>query len=66
MARLRVPLLVIRGRDDRIGTARWARHLAGLIPDGEYVEVAGAHTFPWPDPEAWSQPVHGFAHRLSY
>ncbi|PAZ17332.1 alpha/beta hydrolase [Streptomyces sp. SA15] len=64
VARLRVPLLIIRGRDDRIGTARWGRHLAGLVPDGEYVEVAGAHTFPWLDPEAWSQPVRGFARRV--
>jgi pimeloyl-ACP methyl ester carboxylesterase len=64
VARLRVPLLIIRGRDDRIGGARWGRHLAGLVPDGEYVEVAGAHTFPWLDPEAWSQPVRGFARRV--
>ncbi|MEV1078044.1 alpha/beta hydrolase [Streptomyces sp. NPDC050211] len=64
VARLRVPLLIIRGRDDRIGTAGWGRHLAGLVPDGEYVEVAGAHTFPWLDPEAWSEPVRGFVGRV--
>ncbi|MFI2433342.1 alpha/beta fold hydrolase [Streptomyces sp. NPDC018693] len=65
VARLRIPLLVIRGRDDRIGTARWGRHLAGLVPDGEYVEVPGAHTFPWLDPEAWSAPVHRLARRVT-
>ncbi len=61
LTRLPVPLLVIRGRDDPIGTAGWARGLAALVPDGRYVEVAGAHTFPWRDPEAWSEPVRRFA-----
>lgn len=64
VARLRVPLLVIRGRDDRISTARWARGLCGMVEDGTYVEVAGAHTFPWLDPEAWSGPVRDLARRV--
>ncbi|PWU54849.1 alpha/beta hydrolase [Micromonospora sp. S4605] len=61
VARLEVPLLVIRGRDDVIGTSRWGRRLAALPPAGEYVEVAGAHTFPWRDPKAWSEPIRRFA-----
>jgi pimeloyl-ACP methyl ester carboxylesterase len=47
---LTVPLLVIRGRDDRISTPQWGGRLVELAPAGEYVEVAGAHTFPWRDP----------------
>ncbi|NGO12615.1 alpha/beta hydrolase [Streptomyces sp. HC44] len=61
VARLRVPLLVIRGREDRISTARWGRQLADLVPDGRYIEVPGAHTFPWPVPDAWSHPVRELA-----
>jgi pimeloyl-ACP methyl ester carboxylesterase len=61
VARLRVPLLVIRGREDRISTARWGRELAKLVPDGRYIEVPGAHTFPWLVPDAWSAPVRELA-----
>lgn len=61
VARLNVPLLVIRGCDDVIGTRRWASQLAVSVPDGEYVEVPGAHTFPWLDPSAWSDPIRRFA-----
>lgn len=64
VAGLNVPLLVIRGRDDVISTSRWGRQLAALPPAGEYVEVAGAHTFPWRDPNAWSEPMRRFATRL--
>jgi pimeloyl-ACP methyl ester carboxylesterase len=65
VARIPVPLLVIRGRDDRIGTAEWGRSLASLVPDGEYVEVPGAHTFPWLDPDSWSEPIRRLAARVS-
>ncbi|MGS2616257.1 alpha/beta fold hydrolase [Micromonospora sp. LZ34] len=64
VSRLRVPLLVIRGRDDMISTSRWGRRLAAMSPTGEYVEVAGAHTFPWRDPTAWSEPIRRFATRV--
>lgn len=64
VARLAVPLLVIRGDVDVISTAPWGRRLAALLPAGEYVEVRGAHTFPWRDPRAWSEPVRRFAARL--
>ena len=62
---LTVPLLVIRGADDRISTARWGRELAALRPDGECIELPGAHTFPWLDPQAWSEPIRRFATRVS-
>jgi pimeloyl-ACP methyl ester carboxylesterase len=64
VARIGVPLLVIRGHEDRIGTADWGRSLAALASDGEYVEVPGSHTFPWLDPEAWSEPIRRLAARL--
>jgi pimeloyl-ACP methyl ester carboxylesterase len=63
--KLTVPLLVIRGVDDRLSTARWGRELVMLRPGGEYVELPGAHTFPWLDPQAWSEPVRRFTTRVS-
>jgi pimeloyl-ACP methyl ester carboxylesterase len=61
LRRLTVPLLVLRGRDDRLSTPDWAHRLAALASDGRYVEVPGAHTFPWRDPHAWSGPVRELA-----
>lgn len=57
LSRVDVPVLVIRGRRDVIGTAGWARELASLTTAGAYVEVDGAHAFPWRDPYAWSAPL---------
>jgi pimeloyl-ACP methyl ester carboxylesterase len=65
VARLRVPVLVLRGRDDPLSTARWGRALAAKALDGSYVELPGAHSFPWQDPNAWSEPIRVFADRLS-
>jgi pimeloyl-ACP methyl ester carboxylesterase len=48
VAALRVPVLVVRGRDDALSTPGWASRLAG-----DYVEVPGPHTFCWRNPEAW-------------
>ncbi|WP_207946858.1 alpha/beta hydrolase [Actinomadura sp. 7K507] len=56
LAEMPVPVLVLRGREDRLLTAGWARDLARTAPDGRYVEVPGAHTFVWPHPDAWSEP----------
>jgi pimeloyl-ACP methyl ester carboxylesterase len=61
LARLTVPLLVLRGEQDRLSTREWGRQLAVMAPDGRYLELPGAHTFPWRDPQAWSEPVHQFA-----
>lgn len=60
VAAVQVPLLVLRGREDRILTRRWADQLAAL-GGGGVVEMPGAHTFPWLDPEAWSGPLRRFA-----
>lgn len=52
-----VPVLVVRGRDDVLSSADGDR-LAGQAADGDYVELAGAHTFlgisvfPWRHPFA--------------
>jgi pimeloyl-ACP methyl ester carboxylesterase len=54
---LDAPLLVLRGVDDRLSTERWARQLAATRPDGRFVPMPGAHTFPWLDPYAWSDPI---------
>ncbi|HEX5543275.1 MAG TPA: alpha/beta hydrolase [Micromonospora sp.] len=64
VSRLTVPLLVIRGRDDAISTRAWGHRLAALAIAGTYVEVDGAHTFPWRDPLAWSAPIRRFANSL--
>ena len=61
LRRLTVPLLVLRGAEDRLSTADWARRLTAIAPGGRYVELPGAHTFPWLDPHAWSGPVRDFA-----
>jgi hypothetical protein len=51
---------------DGLSTPDWARRLTAIVPDGEYVELPGAHTFPWLDPRAWSQPVRDFATALRH
>lgn len=66
VGRLRLPLLVIRGRQDLLSTAPWARRLSESAgKDGTYVEVDGAHTFPWLDPGSWSPPIRRLAQRLA-
>jgi len=59
-----VPVLILRGRDDRLLTRHWARELADRAGAASVVELPGAHTFPWLDPEAWSPPVREFALRV--
>jgi hypothetical protein len=46
LLQLEVTLLVLRGSDDQLSTSDWARRLTAIVPDGRYVEIAGAHTFP--------------------
>lgn len=59
--RMGVPALVLRGERDRLTTASWARGLAESAPGGRYAELPGAHTFPWADPAAWSEPIRRVA-----
>jgi pimeloyl-ACP methyl ester carboxylesterase len=55
--RVDAPVLVLRGREDRLLTEQWARELTVLARDGWLQHMPGAHTFPWLDPDAWSDPV---------
>jgi pimeloyl-ACP methyl ester carboxylesterase len=61
---LRVPVLIVRGRDDALCTPQWAQRLAQAAAEGGYVEVAGAYTFCWRYPQAWSPAIRAFAARL--
>lgn len=54
---VRCPVLVLRGKQDKISTQRWARSLAGLAPEGRYEAVPGPHTFVWSHPAAWRAPI---------
>jgi pimeloyl-ACP methyl ester carboxylesterase len=57
---LTVPVLVLQGSQDRLTTTEWASGLAEAV-SGRYQELAGAHTFPWADPGAWSEPIRRHA-----
>jgi pimeloyl-ACP methyl ester carboxylesterase len=61
VAGLTMPVLVIRGTDDRISTDRWVAELARVAADSEVVTVPGPHTFTWVDPRAWSEPLQRLA-----
>jgi pimeloyl-ACP methyl ester carboxylesterase len=61
LRRLTVSLLVLRGAGDVLSTPEWGRRLVATAPDGRYVELPGAHGFPWSDPYAWSAPARDFA-----
>lgn len=40
-ARVRVPVLIVRGEHDSVAPAGWAHQLAALLPDAQVVEVPG-------------------------
>jgi pimeloyl-ACP methyl ester carboxylesterase len=61
LAAVTAPVLILRGREDRLLTRGWAGRLAERTEPGMVVELPGAHTFPWLDPEAWSEPVRRLA-----
>ncbi|MET9021724.1 alpha/beta hydrolase [Actinopolymorpha sp. NPDC004070] len=57
LARVHVPMTVVRGEDDRLCTEQWARRLADR-PGGSYVRVEGGmHAFPYDRPEALADAV---------
>jgi pimeloyl-ACP methyl ester carboxylesterase len=58
---LRVPVLVLYGRDDLLCTEEWARQLSGLAADGRFADVPGAHSFPFSHPDAWNGPIRAVA-----
>ena len=45
------PVVVLRGRDDRLSDPGWAAALAGAARDGRVVVVPGAHNFPFAHPK---------------
>lgn len=60
---VRVPVLVLRGAEDRLSTREWARDLAASgAPGSRHVELPGAHSFVWAHPDAWVDPVRDFGH----
>ena len=63
--RLPMPVLVLRGHDDRLLSPQWARELVGSARDGRLLEMPGPHAFPWVAPGAWSPPVRALAHEVS-
>jgi pimeloyl-ACP methyl ester carboxylesterase len=63
---LSMPVLVLRGRDDRLLSPQWARHLASLAPHGRLEILPGPHTFPWVTfpwvtPAGWSPLIRALA-----
>ena len=61
--RIRGPLLVLLGEQDKLCTERWARELVDRAEDGRLVTVPGPHTFLWKDPRSWSEPLRQLAAR---
>lgn len=59
--RIRGPVLVLLGQEDRLCTPTWARGLAERAENGRLVTVPGPHTFLWRDPAVWSEPLRRLA-----
>lgn len=61
LRRVRCPVLVVRGRYDRIAPADWVAALAALAPRGRAVTLAaGAHMVPVTRPAALASQVEAF------
>jgi pimeloyl-ACP methyl ester carboxylesterase len=65
VARLGMPVLLIRGEGDRLSTDAWVDGLARAAKDGDWTRVPGAHAFVWTSPDAWSDPVRLLAERVA-
>jgi pimeloyl-ACP methyl ester carboxylesterase len=65
VARLPMPVLALRGEEDRLSTERWMNDLVKVASDAEWCNVPGAHTFVWMHPEAWSAPLRRLAERVA-
>ncbi|MDK3256872.1 alpha/beta fold hydrolase [Blastococcus capsensis] len=62
---VQVPVLVLYGDRDLLCTEEWARSLSDRAPDGRFRTVAGAHSFPWTAPTAWSGPIRRLAEEVA-
>jgi pimeloyl-ACP methyl ester carboxylesterase len=61
LALVRCPVLVVRGRHDRIAPREWTERLAGLVPRGEALTLpAGGHMVPITHPAPLAAAMHEF------
>ena len=59
-SRIRIPTLVMRGRDDPFAPQAAARRLAELLPRGRFLEIPGAHLAPLEYPTAFRRELGRF------
>jgi pimeloyl-ACP methyl ester carboxylesterase len=59
-SRIRIPALVLRGRDDPFAPPAAARRLAELLPRGQFLEIPGAHLAPLEHPTAFRRELERF------
>jgi pimeloyl-ACP methyl ester carboxylesterase len=65
VARLPMPVLALRARQDRLSTDDWMNELADVAETGKWITMPGAHAFVWLYPHAWSEPLRVLAERAS-
>lgn len=65
VARLPMPVLALRGEEDRLSTDGWMNSLVSAASDAEWGKVPGAHAFVWLYPDAWSAPLRRLAGRVA-
>jgi len=65
VARLSMPVLALRGEDDRLSTDDWMNDLVGRARRAQWVKVPGAHPFVWLYPDAWSVPLRRLAEQVA-
>lgn len=60
------PVLVIRGRHDRIAPRRWTRELGTAAPHGHPETLpGGAHMLPFTHPDALAERIEAFLGRVA-
>ncbi len=60
-SKIRIPVLVARGKDDPFAPAAGVRRLAALLPRATYMELPGAHLVPLEYPTAFRRELQAFA-----
>ena len=60
LARLEMPVLVVRGQYDPIVSQRWVAELTAALPHGRLVTTRGAHTPNFSEPDAFASVVRAF------
>jgi pimeloyl-ACP methyl ester carboxylesterase len=59
-SRIRIPVLVMRGRDDPFAPPAASRRLAEMLPRGRFLEIPGAHLAPLEYPTAFRRELERF------